>query len=54
MYLRTTKRKNKDGTSVEYYQLAHNYWNPETKKSVPQVIHSFGRTDKLDIDVLKR
>jgi hypothetical protein len=28
MYLRTTRRKNKDGSVVEYVQLAHNYRDP--------------------------
>ena len=48
MYLRTTKRKNKDGSVVEYYQLAHNERHPTTRKPVAKVIHSFGRTDQLD------
>jgi len=54
MYLRTTKRKNKDGSYTEYYQLAHNTRHPETKNPVPQVIHSFGRADQLDRDALVR
>jgi hypothetical protein len=29
MYIRTIKRKNKDGSIVEYVQLAHNVWNKE-------------------------
>lgn len=29
MYLRITKRRNKDGTEVRYYQLAENEWNAE-------------------------
>lgn len=54
MYLRTTKRKNKDGSYTEYYQLAHNTRHPETKNPVPRVIHSFGRADQLDRDALVR
>jgi len=54
MYLRTTKRKNKDGSVVEYYQLAHNERHPETKKPVARIIHNFGRTDELDRDDLVR
>lgn len=54
MYLRTTKRKNKDGSVVEYYQLAHNERHPETKKPVARIIHNFGRTDELDRDDLAR
>jgi transposase len=54
MYLRTTKRKNKNGSVVEYYQLAHNKRHPETGKPVANIIHSFGRTDELDRDHLVR
>jgi transposase len=54
MYLRTISRKNKDGSTVTYYQLAHNERHPETKKSVAKVIHSFGRADELDRDELVR
>ena len=54
MYLRTTKRKNKDGSVVEYFQLAHNERNPATGKPVAKIIHNFGRTDKLDREQLVR
>ena len=54
MYLRTTKRKNKDGSVVEYYQLAHNERNPITRKPVAKIIHNFGRTDNLDREQLVR
>ena len=54
MYLRTTKRKNRDGNVVEHYQLAHNERHPETKVSTPRVIHNFGRADLLDRDELVR
>jgi len=54
MYLRTTKRKNKDGSVVEYFQLAHNERHPENKKPVAHIIHSFGRADHLDRDDLVR
>lgn len=54
MYLRTIKRKNKDGSVVEYVQLANNVWNKEKGFAQAQVIHSFGRSDQLDIDALKR
>lgn len=54
MYLRTTKRKNQDGTVIEYYQLAHNERHPETGNTVARVIHSFGRADRLDRDALVR
>ncbi len=48
MYLRTTKRKNKDGSIVEYYQLAHNVRHERTGKPVARIIHNFGRADELD------
>jgi transposase len=48
MYLRTTKRTNKDGSVVEYFQLAHNERDPETRKPVAKIIHNFGRADELD------
>ena len=48
MYLRTTQRKNKDGSVVTYYQLAHNLWDAEKKQSVTRVIHNFGRADSVD------
>jgi transposase len=54
MYLRTTKRRNKDGSVVEYYQLAHNTRHPDTNRSVPTIIHNFGRADELDREALKR
>ena len=54
MYLRTTRRKNKDGSVVEYFQLAHNERHPVTGKPVAKIIHNFGRTDRLDRDQLVR
>ena len=54
MYLRTTRRKNKDGGIVEYYQLAHNERDPVSRKPVARIIHSFGRADELDRDQLVR
>ena len=54
MYLRSTKRTNKDGSVVEYYQLAHNQRHPTTRKPVAKIIHNFGRADKLDREELVR
>ena len=54
MYLRSTKRKNRDGSVVEYYQLAHNERHPVSRKPVAKIIHSFGRADELDRDQLVR
>jgi transposase len=54
MYLRTTRRKNRDGSVVEYYQLAHNVRHSETGNPVAEIIHNFGRADELDRDDLVR
>ncbi len=54
MYLRTTQRKNKDGSVTKYYQLAHNVRHPDTKRTTAKIIHSFGRADELDRDQLVR
>ena len=54
MYLRSTKRKNKDGSTVEYFQLAHNERHPQTRKPVAKIIHNFGRADQLDRQELVR
>jgi len=54
MYLRTTRRKNKDGSVVEYFQLAHNVRHERTGQPVAQIIHNFGRADELDYAGLER
>lgn len=54
MYLRTTKRKNKDGSVVTYYQLAQNVRHPQTNQPTARVIHNFGRADQLDRQQLVR
>ncbi len=54
MYLRTIRRRNKDGSVVGYVQLAHNVWDPAKRQARAQVIHSFGREDRLDREALAR
>jgi hypothetical protein len=54
MYVRATTRKNKDGSTVRYLQLAHNEWDAATGTSRPQVLHSFGREDQLDRAAVER
>jgi Transposase DDE domain len=54
VYLRTSKRKNRDGTEVRYLQLAHNEWDPEAGQSVVRVIYSFGREDQVDRAAIAR
>jgi len=54
MYLRTTQRKNRDGSVVKYLALAHNVRDPVSGQPMAQVIHSFGRADECDVDALNR
>ena len=54
MYLRTTQRKNKDGSVTQYYQLAHNERHPDTGRTSARILHSFGRADQLDREQLVR
>jgi len=54
MYVRTISRKNKDGTTTTYVQLAHNVWDPQTGCAKANVLYTFGRADSLDLDALKR
>jgi len=54
VYLRETRRTNRDGSVVRYLQLAHNERRAETGSPVAKVIHSFGRADKVDRDALAR
>jgi len=54
VYLRETRRTNKDGSVVSYLQLAHNERHPVTGSPVAKVIHNFGRADKVDRDALRR
>ncbi|WP_100502269.1 IS1634 family transposase [Geodermatophilus chilensis] len=54
MYLRETRRTNRDGSVVRYLQLAHNERHPRTGSPVAKVIHNFGRADKVDRQALVR
>ncbi|WP_353949025.1 IS1634 family transposase [Sporolactobacillus sp. Y61] len=54
MYLRRVSRKNKDGRTVAYLQLAQNEWDSKAKYAKARVIYSFGREDQLDVDALRR
>jgi hypothetical protein len=52
MYLRTTSRRNTDGSVVRYVQLAHNRRVEGVTQA--QVLLNLGREDKLDPDGLRR
>jgi hypothetical protein len=54
VYLRETKRRNRDGSVVSYLQLAHNQRHPVTGVPSARVIHNFGRADTVDRDALAR
>ena len=54
MYLRSTPRRNKDGSEIRYLQLAHNVWDPAAKRSRVQVIYNFGREEPATREALKR
>jgi hypothetical protein len=54
MYIRTTSRKNKDGTISQYMQLAHNEWSKELHRSNAKVLYNFGRREEVDIQALER
>jgi hypothetical protein len=48
VYVKTTTRRTTDGTAVRYLHLAHNEWDPAAGRSVPKILHSFGREDHVD------
>jgi len=54
MYVRSTPRRNKDGSEVRYLQLAHNVWDPAAKRSRVQVLYNFGREDAASREALQR
>ena len=54
MFLRETRRTNRDGSVVSYLQLAHNERHPVSGNPVAKVIHSFGRADRVDRAALAR
>lgn len=54
MYLRETRRRNRDGSEVSYLALAHNERDPDTGVSKARIIHNFGRADLVDRDGLAR
>ena len=54
MYLRETRRRNRDGSEVAYLALAHNERDPETGTARARIIHNFGRADSVDKEALAR
>lgn len=54
MYLRTTRRRNSDGSEVRYLALAHNEWDPIAGRSKVRILFNFGREDELDPAAIRR
>src|ERR1700674_4562919 len=54
MYLRETKRRNVDGSTVSYLALAQNERDPQTGVPRARIIHRFGRADEVDREALAR
>jgi hypothetical protein len=54
MYLRSTQRRNRDGSVVQYLQLAHNQWDAKAGHAKAKVLFNFGRSDQLDRDAIRR
>ena len=54
MYLRETKRRNADGSTVSYLALAQNERDPVTGVPRARIIHRFGRADEVDREALAR
>ncbi|OPY08093.1 MAG: Transposase DDE domain protein [Syntrophaceae bacterium PtaB.Bin095] len=54
MYVRTISRKNKDGSTTTYVQLAHNARDAQTGQPRADVLYTFGRADSLDIGAIRR
>lgn len=54
MFLRETKRRLADGSTVSYYQLAENTWDPKTQRPETRIVYSFGRVDEATRERLRR
>src|SRR3954466_10187674 len=53
VYLRTSSRRNRDGSTVRYVSIAHNERSPGGP-SVAKVLLPLGREDRLDVAGLRR
>ena len=54
MFLRETKRRLADGSTVAYYQLAENTWNPATRQPETRIVFNCGRVDAEARERLRR
>jgi len=54
MYIRTTQRQNRDGSTVRYLQLAESVWDPDNQRSQTRIVYNLGRQEELDIEAMRR
>ncbi len=54
MYIRTTQRKNRDGSVVRYLQLAESVWDAERQRSQTRIVYNLGREEDLDVQAMRR
>ena len=54
MYIRTTQRKNRDGSIVRYLQLAESLWDAERQRSQTRIVYNLGREEDLDVQAMRR
>src|SRR5689334_11393334 len=54
MFVKTSTRRNRDGSRVTYLQLAHSEWDPAAKSSRTNVLDSLGRAHELDRAAIER
>ncbi|NLT53740.1 MAG: IS1634 family transposase [Actinomycetales bacterium] len=54
MFVKTSTRRNRNGTTTRYLQLAHNEWDPVAKTSRTKVVYSFGRAEEVDRAAIER
>ena len=54
MYIRTTQRKNRDGSVVRYLQLAESVWDAERQRSQTRIVYNLGREEDVDVQAMRR
>jgi hypothetical protein len=51
--IRVAVHHNKDGSTVRYLQLVHNVWGAQGGYAKAHVIHTMGREDQVDAEMLR-
>lgn len=54
MYVRTTQRRNRDGSVVRYLQLAESVWDPQKRRARTRIVYNLGREEELDREAMRR